>query len=305
MCIRCLKADHETKNCPSDRKCYYCDGEHLKPFCFKFFESNKQPVRKTQVSSIVECSSTSHEEENEKAEITPTLPSGEDSADEFCGARPSNDFTSPECGKKRVLFMCLPINVFNPANPKKKLLANVFLDSFSGRSFITESLSNALSLTTEKTESLSLGVFGSEKPQKFESDIVKIAMKSEFGEKIVLNLNKQKFLTMSVPAAMLKPEDLKSLDIEKEIDVQFVKPDIVLGIDDFNQIQVHQIKKLKNGFVLSGSRLGRFISGLGNVSNNKVQISSTVVMSAAVYETNDSIEFSKNPPDPENPFYFE
>lgn len=46
LCLRCLRSQHPGSDCVVSNKCFYCSGNHLKAFCFKFENDqlkNKSP----------------------------------------------------------------------------------------------------------------------------------------------------------------------------------------------------------------------------------------------------------------------
>jgi hypothetical protein len=266
ICPRCLKTGHFAKNCESNINCNHCQKEHRIAFCSQF-EKEKASKSSSTIGAAVskqDNPDSQDEESSEQQEVTAAVKTGNMSE------------------TKTTLFMCARVYAFNPLKPKVRTLANVFVDSMSSRSFLTDDLAHKLNLKIEKSEKFPLGVFGSEATTFITSDIVQVGIVSEFGENLSIKANTKKLLTIATPAATIRPKDLDLEKIENQgVKIDWLKPDILLGIDQFHNLDVKEVKKLTSGFVLSSSKIGMFVSGVGKaqqIPNNPSVVHSLPVV---------------------------
>ena len=250
ICTRCLASGHSHKTCTiTTTKCFYCQKPHYSYFCLKKdAEAGSKPKSKPQArteSRTVSFASSSETPNTSKA-------------DEVVGAT-----LHPSGKNETVLFMCIRVQISNSSNPKKSVDANIFLDGMSFRTFMTEDLSQRLGLKPFDTEEFNIGVFGSDSAPKSTLSRVSFNVLTEFGEPIPMKGSVKKFLTMAAPASCLSPAEVDELlaKRKKAVKVEWLKPDLIIGMDNYHLLKVKDLCRLSDRLVLSESRLGPIISG--------------------------------------------
>lgn len=101
---------------------------------------------------------------------------------ETCGAVQAKD--------EHVLLMTLECTVFNPADPKKSMVAVVFIDPGAQRSFITTAAAEKLGLKPVGHEDCSLTSFGQQAPKNYSLDRVRIGFLGTGGQRLMFSANK-------------------------------------------------------------------------------------------------------------------
>jgi hypothetical protein len=268
LCTRCLSKGHSSKNCRTEKdiKCYHCENKHYSFFCLKKNNNKNQKANSSKShqtnKKFVTFDSSSNAKNSENTQLN-------NSVTNSVNTKTENDIVnasinpSLESSKETVLFMCIQCEVSNPTNPNSRIKANVFLDGMSFRTFISEKLSKSLELNSFAKECLSFCSFGSDSPSTENLDRVCINLFDEFGSKIKVNGNVKKFLTASAPACLIKNEDIKNIE---NLHVKWLKPDIIIGMDNYHLFCVKELRRLTDRLVLSETKLGLMISGSLNPS---------------------------------------
>ena len=133
----------------------------------------------------------------------------------------------------------------------------------SFQTFISDDLSKKFGLKCEGIDTFDVAVFGSETPNKTQSERVTFGIQTEFGETLVIKANSRTFLSMPAPTSLISPVQAKAL-LEKEkqiMEIRWLKPDVICGMDNFHCLQIRDLKRLNKNLMLSDSALGPFISG--------------------------------------------
>ena len=126
--------------------------------------------------------------------------------------------------------MTTKATIVNPEDQTKTMLANIFIDSGSHRSFITEAAAAKLQLSALSTETCYLKSFGSPEAKRYLSDRVKVMILPKTGSSITVNMNRMKFLVDSLPIYNLSEMDQKALQ-KQQVDPasEVTQPDLMLA----------------------------------------------------------------------------
>jgi hypothetical protein len=179
--------------------------------------------------------------------------------------------------EETVLFMCVQATV---RSPTKSVKANIFLDSMSFRTFLTEELNDKLDLEPIGRDSMKICSFGSQNPEASTLNRVIFDVVTDFGDKISLTGNVKKFLTPPAPVSLVDKAEVQSIIDKRKsnLAIEWLRPDIVIGMDNFHFFCVRYSENLTERLILSNSKLGYIISGPIEIS--KVQgISSSILSS--------------------------
>nr|CAD2193831.1 unnamed protein product [Meloidogyne enterolobii] len=240
LCTRCLRKAHTSFNCPKPSMCFHCKRMHPSALCFVKMQ-NRYAQRQENVQL--------------------PKPGGQNSTN---NRQPEQANAVKEEGSKSVL-MTLPAVVCNPKRPQQKEEALIFLDAGSQRSFISAKLANKLQLPIVSKEKCHLTSFGDRCSKTYDSDLVRLNIYCADGQKLSVVLNKLGFLVNPLPCFNVREIDPMDLQREKITPSSCKQPDILLGVDLWHELNIQQLKRLPSGFTISDSKLGKILSGAGQM----------------------------------------
>ncbi|KAL3110859.1 hypothetical protein niasHT_014796 [Heterodera trifolii] len=180
-------------------------------------------------------------------------------------------FSPTQCnsvqGKSRVLLRTAEVTIFNPSNPERSLVASVFVDDGSERSFIKANVAKKLGLPVLQTEECHLTGFGEKEAKRYLSNVVRVGFLGVNGDPYICALNEMEFIVKEMPIVTLNSMDEMELRKKKlSLLSRPRQPDILLGMDVRHDLKIRdESEKMPSGFTLSNSRIGRMISGYGQV----------------------------------------
>ena len=248
LCFACLQSGHMSSKCTktAQLKCRRCSGRHNTLLCR---QSNKQPLK---ASNITAVAAENFDEVTVAVAQTKPLSHGDTSV--------------------KALLMCIEASVFNPFRPELSFKTIVFFDSGSHRSFISTELADLLELTPLAKENFRISGFGDKESKNYNSPRVRFGFHTPSGE-MVVTANKLHSIIKNMPMVFLDGEKTTELAAVKlQLPVASHKPDILIGIDLFNDFTVCGKDKLPSGFWICESKLGRFLSGKGKVEEEFVGV---------------------------------
>ena len=158
-CFICLRSGHVARRCVNRKSCHLCGQKgHNLSLCESLAISNR---------SIQQWKASGKESRE-----TPNLPAYTPTTNMFIGA------------KNSVLLETARANIYKPDDNNAPVNARLIFDSFSQRSYVTESLQRFLNLPVSGRDTLLIKTFGEPIAKLRQCHIVQLAVESKDGMKI-------------------------------------------------------------------------------------------------------------------------
>ena len=181
-CYTCLRKGHIGRDCRSRSKCTRCNGRHHISICER--DSQRESMQSSPIS--VPAAPTP---QPDPPRTTPTFQSRgtglNPDATVYTATPTASLYVDAD---KTVLLQTAQADIYDLQKPQASMRVRVILDTGSQRSYITNRAKNALSLTLEGTQCLSIVTFGAEKEGSKNCDVVRVAMKTREGPDMELVL---------------------------------------------------------------------------------------------------------------------
>ena len=178
-CFSCLKRGNMSHDCRSSSECHKCSGRHHVSICTRVIQDSSR-----------------HFSTNVAGGATPPRLRNDDTVAISSGLNPNAaTFTTPSTtttlcvdASKTVLLQTALADVYDPTNPQPTILVRMILDSGSQRSYITRQAKDALTLTPENKQYLSIAAFGSERSSSRLHEVVWIGVRMKHSPNMELML---------------------------------------------------------------------------------------------------------------------
>uniref|UniRef100_A0A1X7URT2 CCHC-type domain-containing protein n=1 Tax=Amphimedon queenslandica TaxID=400682 RepID=A0A1X7URT2_AMPQE len=261
-CFVCLRPGHISKHCRSSMSCATCRGRHHSSVCMR----NSKPISGQRPPTARDGAST-HLSKGLNPETPP-----------FEGSNTGATFYTSS--RESTLLQVARVFAFNLNEPGNRMSLYVLLDSGSQCSYITRSACQRLGLPSLGTKSVSIMTFGSRKECRIECHVVKLGLELKNNAHMELKL-----LTVS---HICEPLTYEAIDLNKyphlnNLDISIalnhckqIKPDILIGSDQYWSLLTGEIMKSNNGQVALNSCFGWILSGTAAVKQSSAR-SATMV----------------------------
>ena len=182
-CFSCLRKGHIGRDCRSRSKCGRCNGRHHISICER---AGQRELTQPPPTSVPTTPPPQHDQSrsNQMSQLRGTGPNLDSAATNVTPTTASLYVDAD----KTVLLQTAQASIFNPQRSQASLQVRVVLDTGSQRSYITDRAKDALSLTPENVQCLSIVTFGSRKEGSQNCEVVRVGMKTRGGSDIVLVL---------------------------------------------------------------------------------------------------------------------
>ena len=256
-CFVCLRPGHISKHCRSSMSCVICKGRHHSSVCMR----NSKP-------RLGQRPHTNGDG------VTPQSPKGlNPETPPFEGSNTGATFYSG-VGESTLLQLAR-VFAFNLNEPGNRMELYVLLDSGSQCSYITHSACQRLGLASLGTKSVSIMTFGSRVEHCTECNVVKLGLELKNGAHIELKLLSVNHICEPLvyeAVDLIKYPHLRNLDFSISLDhCKQIKPDILIGSDQYWSLLTGEILKGSSGPVALNSCFGWILSGTASVKTSRTQ----------------------------------
>ncbi|XP_065067449.1 uncharacterized protein LOC135693012, partial [Rhopilema esculentum] len=172
--------------------------------------------------------------------------------------------TTSVTGKQEVLLQTATAYVYG-ADKAQRMKINVFFDSGSQRSYISEEVRRKLNLEVERQENLNLNTFGTEKSVRKKCDVVKLMLETGIDETPIL-ISAISYQSICSPINtridVSKYQHLIGLNLaDKKLSEQNRRIDLLIGNDYLYDVIIGDVIRGTSGPIAVSSKLGWLLSG--------------------------------------------
>ena len=247
-CFVCLRRGHIGRECRSRSKCSKCGGRHHHSIC-----SRPQVTNVPRTSPIAPTSSEPSHKPTLNPEATP--------------------FTTPPTtslyvnANKTVLLQTARTIAYNPDTPQSALEVRAILDLGSQRSYVTNRVKNALSLSPTGKQHMSILTFGSDKRSTQTCETVRVGMKTREGPDKELELFSvplicEPLVAQPISFCVEKYNHLARLELaDSSNGASAMEVDVLIGSDYYWEFATGKTIRGESGPIAIHTRLGWILSG--------------------------------------------
>uniref|UniRef100_A0AAF5Q836 DUF1758 domain-containing protein n=1 Tax=Wuchereria bancrofti TaxID=6293 RepID=A0AAF5Q836_WUCBA len=155
---------------------------------------------------------------------------------------------------KKVLLIRKEIEAVNPSKLDIREDALVLFDPGSQSSFISRKLASRLGLAETTKKELKLFSFGNQFPKLYQTNKVKLGIRTLESKIITINAYALDYLTDKLQIINPSSYDMKFITRQKQLDESegyWSRPDIIIGVDHFFEfMQPYKVHSMLSGFYL-------------------------------------------------------
>jgi len=236
-CFNCLKPNHKTRDCRSQRTCRNCHQRHHQSICDNLIVETKQFVQ------------------------PPTIPPTNTTTDH--NNLVSSTTTNAVEERKMVLLQTAQAIAGNETD-RRETHVRVLFDSGSQRSYITEDLCHSLRLTPVQSEKLHLNTFGDTRFKPKQCKLYKLYLRnSQSEERIEITALSFPVICSTLPVIsdISQYSYLCGIQLADSSSSARSTIDVLIGSDFYWQLVGSEIRQGKQGPVAINSKLGWLLSG--------------------------------------------
>ena len=243
-CFICLKRGHRANSCNSNRRCRKCNNKHHQSICLKKQESQSEKDKK-----------------------------GKDT-------NGSESVTATAKSSSTVLMLTAKTHVVGKDSTKKTPVTILF-DSGSQKIYITEALQKKLGLQVEKTETMNLNTFGSEKYKRVSLNSVTVNV--EIGDDQFIPVTALSHSVICTPLAARVDlgaySHLSGLKLADCFDSGRKHIDLLIGLDHFYDFVDGEVIRGSTGPIAIKSKLSWLLAGkVDKADNSYLNVASNLVL---------------------------
>ena len=254
-CYICLGRGHISRNCRSRIKCHNCKGRHHVALC-----SNKSKPD-TGTSKIKDGSNQSSGASESVSENVGGLNPGATTYN------PPSTRTLWTYSDKHVLLQTAQAIVFNPDCPSKKLRVRIVMDTGSQKSYVTDRVSERLTLNSAGEQCLSIVTFGALQGESQNCQYFKVGLLLKNGQSQIVTLYSvpvicEPLKSHSLSECIERYPHLNELEFADDHEgLNEMQVDILIGSDHYWDLTTGRVQRGSDGPVAIHTRLGWVLSG--------------------------------------------
>uniref|UniRef100_A0AAF5PJA6 DUF1758 domain-containing protein n=1 Tax=Wuchereria bancrofti TaxID=6293 RepID=A0AAF5PJA6_WUCBA len=271
--VKNLQSSSKIKFNKERRPCIFCNKNHWDNECPNCLTAKQRFERLKELKACTNCFRTKHATSDCKQKRRICFHCKEilfagSSKEETNSTIITNSLNQPinHQGKK-VLLICKEIEAVNPSKLDIREDALVLFDPGSQSSFILRKLASRLGLAETTKEELKLFSFGNQFPKLYQTNKVKLGIRTLESKIITINAYALDYLTDKLQIINPSSYDMKFITRQKQLDESegyWRRPDIIIGVDHFFEfMQPYKVHSMLSGFYLLHTKVGLIITGCG------------------------------------------